>query len=71
MEAIYSNRFSITTNESKESFITFYLDIPKYNNKNEFVEMETIKTVMVILTDEAYGNFRNMLDKAEEKEESK
>ena len=70
MDTIYANRFSITTNEQQEAFLIFYLDIPKYDDENKFVGMETLQKTMVIMTDEAYNNFRNMLDEAESKEES-
>lgn len=67
MDTIYANRFSITTNENKESFITFYLDIPKYDADGKFTGMDTIQKTIVILTESAYENFRSMLDRAEEK----
>jgi len=68
METIYANSFSITTNDNQESFIVFRTDIPKYNEKNEFQEMESVKSCMIILNKDGYGSFRDMLDKAEEKD---
>ena len=71
MDTIYANRFSITTNETHDVFLTFYLDVPEYDEANKFNGMKTLEQKMVIMTDAAYNNFRNMLDEAEAKIETK
>lgn len=70
MKSLFANRFSMTTNERKETFLIFYLDVPEYDLEGKYVGMKTEEQQMIILTEEAYDSLRSMMDEAEKKEEN-
>ena len=69
MNSIFANRFSMTTNDNKVTFLNFFLDIPEYDKDGKFVEMKCVQEATIILTDDSYSALRNMMDEAEAKKE--
>lgn len=72
MQGMYSNRSSITTTESGEVFLTFYMDMPQFGENGEHIGKETISNQTIVMSVGAYESFKAMLDDVKgEKEECK
>lgn len=67
MKSLFANRFSMTTNDDKITFLNFFMDIPEYDKDGKYVGIKTDDQLSIVLTESAYGALRDMMDEAEKK----
>lgn len=63
MDTVYSNRFGITTTDSGEVFLSFDMEIPKFNERGESVGSDIKKGITIVMSGNALENFNEMVEK--------
>lgn len=59
---IYANRFGITTTESEEVFLSFDMEIPKFDDDGKNIGTEVKNGVTVVMNGKSFNRFMEMVN---------